>query len=245
MLREILPLFLMPVFIALALLAVALRTRRRWPVVIAFALLWAASTPVVSNLLMRSVEGWRVRQAVDDAPNADAIVVLSGGIRSVPGDSGAIELEDCDRFFGGFDLYRAGKAPRLIFTGGWSPREPNRPLEGEVFSDRAQDLGVPASALATTSRVSNTEQEAASVALLLGVAPTSPCILLVTSAFHMNRAEMLFRRAGLQVIPFPVDFRANLRITLGSFIPSAYSLSETQQALHELFGRVYYWVSGG
>ena len=61
MLREILPLFLMPVFVALVLLVVALGTRRRWPVVVALVLLWATSTPVVSNVLMRAVEGWRVR----------------------------------------------------------------------------------------------------------------------------------------------------------------------------------------
>ena len=39
MLREILPLFLMPVFVALVLLVVALRTRQRWPIVVALVLL--------------------------------------------------------------------------------------------------------------------------------------------------------------------------------------------------------------
>ncbi len=39
MLREILPLLLMPTLIALTLLAVALRTRRRWPVVVALRML--------------------------------------------------------------------------------------------------------------------------------------------------------------------------------------------------------------
>ena len=87
MLRQILPLFLMPVFVALVLLVVALRTRRRWPVVVALVLLWVASTPVTSNVLMRAVEGWRVRQVTSEAPNADAIVVLSFGIRDVPGDA--------------------------------------------------------------------------------------------------------------------------------------------------------------
>ena len=49
MLREILPLFLMPTCVVLALLVVALRTRRRWPIIVALVLLWAASTPVTSN----------------------------------------------------------------------------------------------------------------------------------------------------------------------------------------------------
>jgi uncharacterized SAM-binding protein YcdF (DUF218 family) len=247
MLREILPLFLMPTCVVLALLVVALRTRRRWPIVVALVLLLTASTPVVSNVLMRAVEGWRVRQVTSDAPNADAIVVLSNGITDVPGKSGAFEVDDFDRFLGGFDLYKAGKAPLLIFPGGWVASRPNLPLMGDVLIARARDFGVPASALSTTSKASNTEQEAAGVAELLGVgkSPTAPRILLVTSAYHMSRAEMLFRRAGLEVIPFPVDFQTKLGITPRSFIPNGDTLKQTDAALHEIYGRVYYWIVGG
>ena len=247
MLREILPLFLMPVFVALVLLVVVMRTRRRWPVVVALVLLWAASTPVTSNLLMRAVEGWRVRQVTSEAPNADAIVVLSFGIRDVPGDTTSFEFDDFDRFLGGFDLYKAGKAPRLIFTGGWSAWKPEMPFIGDVLIARARDFGVPASALSTTSKASNTEQEAEGVAQLLGVgkSPTAPRILLVTSAYHMSRAEMLFLRTGLEVIPFPVDFQTKLGITPRSFIPSGGTLQQTDTALKEIYGRMYYWIVGG
>ena len=174
MLREILPLFLMPVFVALALLAVALRTRKRWPVVVALVLVWAASTPVVSDVLMRAVEDWRVRQVTSEAPNADAIVVLSFGIRDVPGDTTSFEFDDFDRFLGGFDLYKAGKAPRLIFTGGWSAWKPDMPFIGDVLIARARDFGIPASALSITGKASNTEQEALGVAELLSVSPPHP-----------------------------------------------------------------------
>ena len=247
MLREILPLFLMPTCVVLALLVVALRTRRRWPIVVALVLLLATSTPVVSNVLMRAVEGWRVRQVTSDAPNADVIVVLSLSIRDVPGKSGAFEMDDFDRFLGGFDLYKAGKAPLLIFPGGWVALRPNLPLMGDVLIARARDFGVPASALSTTGKASNTEQEAEGVAQLLGVgkSPTTPRILLVTSAYHMSRAEMLFRRAGLEVIPFPVDFQTKLGITPRSFIPNGDALKQTDAALHEIYGRMYYWIVGG
>ena len=247
MLREILPLFLMPTCVVLALLVVALRTRRRWPIVVALVLLLAASTPVVSNVLMRAVEGWRVRQVTSDAPNADAIVVLGLSIRDVPGKSGAIEMDDFDRFLGGFDLYKAGKAPQLIFPGGWVASRPNLPLIGDVLIARARDFGVPASALSTTGKAGTTEQEAEGVAQLLGVgkSPTTPRILLVTSAYHMSRAEMLFRRAGLEVIPFPVDFQTKLGMTPRSFIPSGGTLQQTDAALKEIYGRMYYWIVGG
>jgi hypothetical protein len=53
-------------------------------------------------------------------PEADAIVILSGGRVPAPGDPPLSEWRDADRFFGGIDLYRAGRAPLLIFTGGWA-----------------------------------------------------------------------------------------------------------------------------
>ncbi len=247
MLRQIVPLFLMPVSVVLVLLVVALRTRRRWLIIVALMLLWAASTPVVSGVLMRAVEDWRVRQVTSDAPNADAIVVLSFSIRDVPGDAISFEFDDFDRFLGGFDLYKAGKAPRLIFPGGWVASRPNLPLMGDVLIARARDFGVPASALSTTRKATNTEQEAEGVAQLLGVgkSPAAPRILLVTSAYHMSRAEILFRRAGLEVIPFPVDFQTKLGITPRSFIPRGGTLQQTDTALHEIYGRVYYWIVGG
>ncbi len=51
----------MPTCVVLALLVVALRTRRRGPIVVALLMWWGARTPWTSNLLMRAVEGWRVR----------------------------------------------------------------------------------------------------------------------------------------------------------------------------------------
>ncbi len=62
--------------------------------------------------------------------------MLSVGVRDVSGDSGAIEVDDFDRFLGGSDSCKAGKAPRLIFTGGWSEWKPNLPLDGDVLMAR-------------------------------------------------------------------------------------------------------------
>ena len=61
----------------------------------------------------------------------------------------------------------------------------------------------------------------------------------------MSRAEMLFRRAGLEVIPFAVDFQTKLGITPRSFIPSGSTLQQTDAALKEIYGRMYYWIVGG
>ena len=92
--------------------------------------------------------------------------------------------------------------------------------------------------LALTPAVENTAQEAQAVAEMLD---RGSKIILVTSAFHMPRAEALFREAGLDVIPWPVDFRASAnKTTMMDFIPSAGGLSGTSAALREFLGRAYY-----
>jgi len=250
-LHKILPVFLLPLGISLLLVLAGLLLRRRAIIWIGLAVLWLSSIPVVSHFMIRSVEGLAERSEAIDAPRADAIVVLSGGRVVAPGAAAVSEWSDADRFYGGVDLFQAGKAPLLIFTGGWVPWEPKAKPEGEILIGYAKALGVPAKSMVTTSAVVNTAEEAQAVAALLGqrhaggaAQGTRAHILLVTSAFHMPRAQHLFTRAGLDVTPFPVDFQVSASGELGvmDFLPSAGALAQTEMAWREMYGRLYYGV---
>ena len=73
---------------------------------------------------------------------------------------------------------------------------------------------------------------------------SGPRIILVTSAFHMPRAKMLFERQGFAVEPFPVDFQNSDRpsTTILSFVPSAQALAKSETAMREGMGILYYSV---
>jgi len=88
---------------------------------------------------------------------------------AAPGVAAMSEWTDGDRFWGGVALYQAGKAPLLVFTGGWVPWQPNAKPEGEVLIAYAKALGVPSKALRTTGLVVNTAEEAQAVTTLLGL----------------------------------------------------------------------------
>ena len=60
--------------------------------------------------------GWRERLPIDAIARCDAALVLSGGFCGVPGASGETKFDDFDRALAGYDLYRAGKAPRIILV---------------------------------------------------------------------------------------------------------------------------------
>jgi uncharacterized SAM-binding protein YcdF (DUF218 family) len=93
--------------------------------------------------------------------------------------------------------------------------------------------------MTVTDPVSNTAAEAEAVHALLGDQPT---ILLVTSAFHMPRAQGLFERVGCTVIPYPVDFYVNLSrpLSILDVLPNADAFQRTELAWRELIGRAYY-----
>jgi len=249
-LTKFLPLLLLPLGFSLILLLVGLIGRWRWPVIAAVVLLWVCSLGLVSETLWRWLEAPWQRSSVAAAPSAEAIVVLSGSLHPAPGEARVSEWQDPDRFLAGLDLYRAGKAPRLLFTGGASPFLPGQPPEGQRFLSEAQQLGIPAAVMASTPPVVNTAEEAVAIRGLLDASKNSlepsPRILLVTSAFHMRRAQRLFERQGLVVEPFPVDFQAS-GAWAGPFwrnptqwVPSAGALDDSSRALRELLGRLIY-----
>ena len=244
-LAKILPVFVLPVGFAIILLIASIVFRKRTPTVVALVLLWFSSTPLVGDAVMRVAEGWQVRRPVADAPAADAVVVLSGMLSGAPGKAAVDEWTDgVDRFEAGVELVKAGKAPVLIFTGGWLPWRPNARPEGEVLRERAAALGVPRDRILVTAIVRNTAEEASAVAQLLrgqGQAPGPRSIVLVTSAYHMRRSRLLFTRAGLSVTPFPVDFQASASpLSFIGLLPQAESIRNTELAVRELYGYLYY-----
>ena len=134
LLSKLLPLAVLPLGLSLILLVVGLLGRWRWPVIAALLLLWVFSLGLVSQGLWRWLEAPWTRQLAAAAPRVDAIVVLSGGRHPAPGAARVSEWEDPDRFLVGLDLYRAGKAPRLLFTGGASPSGPASPRKASAIS---------------------------------------------------------------------------------------------------------------
>jgi len=157
----------------------------------------------------------------------------SDGIVSQWGDA-------TDRFFAGFDLFRASKAPVIIFTQGRLPWS-DWPLEGGLLARRAISLGVPESQIMLTGEVANTNDEALAVRDLMGLADIRD-VTLVTSSFHMPRAVMIFEQADITVIPYPTDFRTKAYLDWTDWVPSANAFGGTSLGIREYIGRLYYWI---
>lgn len=173
-------------------------------------------------------------------PHADAIVVLSRMINQVKSTEGVYpEWNDPDRFFGGIELYKAGKAPSIIFTRGKMPWDTTKLTEGDILKQFALHQGIPDSAILLTGNVQNTADEAMAIKSLIGV---NKNIILVTSAYHMSRSKMLFENKGFHVVTYAVDIKVDRisKSVLMSYLPDADSFRLLNIAYREIIGRFIY-----
>ena len=246
-LNKILPLLLLPLGFSLLCLLAGLVFRKRLFLWIGVLVLCLFSLPIVSDAVMRLVEGPLRRAPVSAVGKADAIVVLGGMLHQIKGEPLGEWAGDVDRFEGAINLFKAGKAPVVVFTREHIPWHSQNVSEGDLLVSRALLLGVPQHSIRLTGNVGNTADEAVAAAKVLNVGHGgAKSIILVTSAFHMQRARFQFEREGFKVIPFRVDYHTEDTpvITVLSYLPNGASLAESETALREMIGWLFYWGKG-
>ena len=241
-LHKILPTFVLPIMLVIILILIGLIKNKKKLINIAIGILYIISTPIFSNNFFKVVEGSEYRKPISAIDIADAIVVLSGMLEiNEVGDTTYVEWGDPDRFFGGISLFKAGKAQKLVFTGGKVPWDKVNKTEGDVLKEYAISISIPAEKIFVTKDVENTAEEAVAVKELIN---PSKRIILVTSAYHMYRANRLFENQGFVVIPYKVDFKAsgNNQFTILDVLPSAGNLELTETGVREILGRLFYLI---
>jgi uncharacterized SAM-binding protein YcdF (DUF218 family) len=237
-LRKLIEAMLMPLGISGFLIIAGIASRRRSIAVCGVVALWVFSTPMVGNLMLQRLERTYESKSVDASPDADAIVVLSGSVVRGITAPGVQWGDSANRYFAGFDLAMAGKAKFLVFSGAAS-EDPHGLSQGAILRQTAVGHGIRPERVILTGRVLTTEDEARAVSQI----PDIHSILLVTSAFHMPRAVLLFRARGLDVSPFPTDERVlGRKLSLFGLIPSSGALRNAEEALREYYGLAVYRI---
>lgn len=221
-----------------------------------FALMYAGSIVTLFLLACPTTSGWLVRTLEDKYPDreigsdpqAQAIVVL-GGSMNLPSEthhsSGITNASD--RILVTFRLYRAGKAPYVIASGGDSPflNTAHSQHEAEEMRSVLEEWGLPESAILVEDASINTHQNALFTRRILQPRGIDR-VILVTSAMHMPRAAATFRKAGFEIVPVPADFITGWTPTIGIFnwLPNSGALADSSSAIHEWLGLIVYRVAG-
>lgn len=244
---KIFELFLAPVhlFIILAVVgALLLFTRwktcgRALSTVSALGLLLMAFGPL-GGFLAAPLEA-RFPAPPDDMPPPQGIIVLGGTIdERLSADRDRPTLVDAaERLTAPIALKRKYPSARIVFTGGSAALRGSPYSEADAVQRFWREVGLDQNDVLYERRSRNTYENAVFTRELLHPKPDERW-LLVTSAIHMPRAVGVFRQAGFDVIPYPVDYRTSgdSGLEFPRFPTKALALVEF--AAHEWTGLVAY-----
>jgi uncharacterized SAM-binding protein YcdF (DUF218 family) len=256
-----------------ALLCARFKRQRmaKWLGGLTVAWLWLWMTPIMTWVVGVPLEreflvDGRV-PAVEAFPEADAIVLLGGGMGIETNMSSYAEMAtSADRVWQAARLFKAGRASKIIATGDYA-KDSTLPL--------LKEFGVGEEAVSFLD-ARTTEEEAKGIREMLGRSggveefgesdspahpltrspthplthsPTSrPKVLLVTSAWHMKRARLMFEKYApeIEVVCAPADFENTFtaeKMSLFKMLlpdPNVFMLNSV--AFHEWVGIVGYRV---
>lgn len=197
-------------------------------------------------IMMRQLEDRFPRPpAITQAPAG--IIVLGGGVNQVvTAMRGPLELTAAgDRMTEAAMLARRFPQAKLVFTGGSASLLGSPLREAHVARRLFLGLGLPPEQLLFEQESRNTHENAILTRDLVKPQPGQTW-LLVTSAAHMPRSVALFRKAGFQVTPYPVDYRTSgsprdYRLVSSDILGG---LTLTDTAIREYLGLAAYWLAG-
>ena len=175
----------------------------------------------------------------------DGILVLGGAISpDVSHARGEIALSGAaERMTVIADLARRYPSAKIVFTGG-NPGLFGGAREADYVLPLWESFGIARERIVLERDSRNTVENAVMTKALVNPKPGERW-LLVTSSWHMPRSVGVFRQAGFQVEPYPVDW-----VSTGD--ESALRLSESfagglhaiDNAAHEWVGMLAYWLTG-
>jgi len=240
---------ILPPFSLFLLAAAAWLLRRWWPrtgkwlLAITVGLSFVLCTGVGANLLVRPLEARTAPLKQGEANGAEAIVVLSAGRLEGAVEYGGADIPDyvgLGRLRYAARLQHATGLPVLV-SGGIPSR--GRASYGEAMARALrEDFRVPVRWV--EDRSENTAENAAYSAELLRRDHVAR-VLLVTDAMHMPRAERMFRKSGIEVVPAPTLFLAAKPLSASDLVPTIEGLRRSTYALYEWIGLAWYAVRYG
>jgi uncharacterized SAM-binding protein YcdF (DUF218 family) len=206
----------------------------------AAALLYLISLPALASRIVSPLERRFLVPPLETLKQADCLIVLSGGAeQDNPSHTTAARLAEAAALH--HELTALGRPLPLLLCGG--SVSPSAPVEARLAAVLLARMGIPRGIMIEETQSRTTWENALQAAgILRGKGLHYP--ILLTSAIHLQRAELAFRRAGIRALPYPADFRGSLDSAnpLSRLLPDAGALSLLRDALWEYLGIVWYRV---
>jgi uncharacterized SAM-binding protein YcdF (DUF218 family) len=229
------------IFIILLLLSVlltrSLKQLKRL-ILLQAILIYLLCIPVTTHFLFASIEDHKPLNPEQISSGADIIVVLAGGIKALQQEYQRPDIGNMtrERLRYAAWLHKKTQLPILV-TGGIKEQDFS---EAQLMKQVLQnEYGVKGEILVEQDSQNTYENSFYTQELLLEKPYRK--IYLVTHAYHMRRAIMVFKQHHKHIQPAPMGFYHNSMDYLASdFFPNSLSMRLNYLALHEIVGRYWY-----
>jgi uncharacterized SAM-binding protein YcdF (DUF218 family) len=208
-------------------------------------ILFFFSNPFFIRALLKGYEPQPV--PVQQAGRYSAGIVLGGFISYNMEEHQGFFNTAGDRFIQTALLYKTGHINKIIVPAGNGYIAQHGFKEAYYIRDRLVELGVPFTDIYTDTESRNTFQNAVYTKEILDTIQLKPPYLLISSAMHLPRAQLVYKKLGMPVVLFPCDYRS--RSTANNLVedyllPSPTALQQWDGFLKELLGIMTYKLTG-
>lgn len=199
-----------------------------------FFYLFFATGPVSFWLLGKLEYKYPYLKDTTDVKDVEYIIVLAAYSDDDPNLplSSRVNSSAAFRLMEAMKIQREIPETRIIISG--SARV------AEVMKQVLVSLGMDEALILIEKAAFNTFGSAQNVKKIVG----DKKIILVTSAGHMPRSMMVFRKAGMEPVPAPTDYLTFKNYMAISYLPSPLHLQNSDLAVHEYLGIVWYLIRG-
>jgi uncharacterized SAM-binding protein YcdF (DUF218 family) len=192
-------------------------------------------------LLNLYAKNWQAeRVAISNLPTASCGIV-PGGFASPDQNGDGYFNASADRFIQVVKLYKLGKIKHIVISGGNGKIEQESFQEGAWVKRELITFGIPDSVIFVEDKSNNTAENATNAKQILSNNNLQPPYLLITSAFHMPRASLNFKKSGLTIVPFPCNFSNGMdSFSISDLLPTPSVLLGWDLYLKETAGYLWY-----
>ncbi|MEB0279869.1 MULTISPECIES: YdcF family protein [unclassified Mucilaginibacter] len=238
-LSKLLYVFILPLTWVFCLLLYALfaknRGRKRKVLIFAIVMFWFFGNRFTVNL-MASI--WDIEPNQASAQQYSAAILLGGFVSEGKNGEGHFNAA-AGRYSTAVKLLEQGTAKHLLFSGGNADINPDGFTEAGFVAQQMKKTGIADSLVLLDSKARNTMENAAFSKALLQKAGLKPPYLLVTSAYHMRRAMLIYKKAGLVVVPYPCDYITGYDAIMPTdLVPNADAFGKWNTYIKEMLGYI-------
>ena len=170
--------------------------------------------------------------------------ILLGGIASFDKLGNGYLNNASDRFIAISTLYKTGVIKKIVISAGNINKE--KPNEAAFLLKRMAQLGIPMQDIIIEGKSRSTFENAFFTKRIIDSLKFTPPYILVSSAMHIPRAVSVFKKAGLEVVPYPCNYTVIKRsFSAGDYlIPKLYIINDWSYFLKEIVGLAGYKIFG-